>query len=144
MLLKEKHKLSLILLISLVMTSWNSFSQNDTLDSTKIQLSKPIAKLVIKDLIKYDGLTAEVKNVRSILEETNNKLESQNELVLNLRSQIINYQGLITTKDEQFQQQQQAIQDLQKALKKANRTKKLYKIGSTIGIATTALLILQK
>lgn len=143
MLLKEKHKLSLILLIGLVMMSWNSFSQSDTQDSTKIQLAKPIAKLVIKDLIKYDGLTQEVNTVRSILDETNNKLQSQSELVLNLRSQITNYQGLIATKDEQFEQQQKAIQDLQKSLKKANRTKKLYKIGSTIGIASTALLLLK-
>jgi len=143
MLLKEKHKLSLILLISLVMMSWNSFSQSDTQDSIRIQLAKPIAKLVIKDLIKYDGLTQEVKTVRSILDETNNKLQSQSELVLNLRSQIFNYQSLIATKDEQFEQQQKAIQDLQKSLKKANRTKKLYKIGSTIGIASTALLLLK-
>lgn len=143
MLLKEKHKLSLILLIGLVMMSWSSFSQSDTQDSTKIQLAKPIAKLVIKDLIKYDGLAQEVNTVRSILEETNNKLQSQSELVLNLRSQITNYQGLIATKDEQFEQQQKAIQDLQKSLKKANRTKKLYKIGSTIGIASTALLLLK-
>jgi hypothetical protein len=130
-------------LISLVMMSWNSFSQSDTQDSIRIQLAKPIAKLVIKDLIKYDGLTQEVKTVRSILDETNNKLQSQSELVLNLRSQIFNYQSLIATKDEQFEQQQKAIQDLQKSLKKANRTKKLYKIGSTIGIASTALLLLK-
>ena len=143
MLLKEKHKLSLILLIGLVMMSWSSFSQSDIQDSTKIQLAKPIAKLVIKDLIKYDGLAQEVNTVRSILDETNNKLQSQSELVLNLRSQITNYQGLIATKDEQFEQQQKAIQDLQKSLKKANRTKKLYKIGSTIGIASTALLLLK-
>jgi hypothetical protein len=123
--------------------SWNSFSQSDTQDSIRIQLAKPIAKLVIKDLIKYDGLTQEVKTVRSILDETNNKLQSQSELVLNLRSQIFNYQSLIATKDEQFEQQQKAIQDLQKSLKKANRTKKLYKIGSTIGIASTALLLLK-
>jgi hypothetical protein len=130
-------------LISLVMMSWNSFSQTATTDSLKIQLSKPIAKLVIKDLIKYDGLTQEVNTVRSILEETNNKLQSQTDLVVNLRSQITNYKELTATKDEQLFQQQAAISNLQKSLKKANRTKKLYKIGSTLGLASTALLLLK-
>ena len=143
MLLKKKHKLNWILLISLVMMSWNGFSQTATTDSLKIQLSKPIAKLVIKDLIKYDGLTQEVSTVRSILEETNNKLQSQTDLVINLRSQITNYKDLTATKDEQLSQQQAAIADLQKSLKKANRTKKLYKIGSTLGLASTALLLLK-
>ena len=143
MLLKKKHKLNWILLISLVMMSWNSFSQTVTTDSLKIQLPKPIAKLVIKDLIRYDGLTQEVNTVRSILEETNNKLQSQTELVINLRSQITNYKDLTATKDEQLSQQQLAIADLQKSLKKANRTKKLYKIGSTLGLASTALLLLK-
>lgn len=123
--------------------SWNGFSQTATTDSLKIQLSKPIAKLVIKDLIKYDGLTQEVNTVRSILEETNNKLQSQTDLVINLRSQITNYKELTATKDEQLFQQQAAIADLQKSLKKANRTKKLYKIGSTLGLASTALLLLK-
>jgi septal ring factor EnvC (AmiA/AmiB activator) len=123
--------------------SWNSFSQTATTDSLKIQLSKPIAKLVIKDLIKYDGLTQEVNTVRSILEETNNKLQSQTDLVVNLRSQITNYKELTATKDEQLFQQQAAISNLQKSLKKANRTKKLYKIGSTLGLASTALLLLK-
>ena len=122
--------------------SLNSFSQTGP-DSIKIQLTRPVAEVVAKGLVRYDGLTQEVKTVRSILDETNNKLQSQSELVLNLRSQIFNYQSLIATKDEQFEQQQKAIQDLQKSLKKANRTKKLYKIGSTIGIASTALLLLK-
>ena len=58
------------------MMSWNAFSQND-IDSTKIQLTKPIAKLVIKDLIQFDGLSVEMQTMQSILTETNNKLLTQ-------------------------------------------------------------------
>ena len=46
------------------MMSLNAFSQNVT-DSTKIQLTKPIAKLVIKDLIQFDGLSTERWGVTS-------------------------------------------------------------------------------
>ena len=43
------------------MMNLKSFSQNDTINST-IQLTKPVAKLVIKDLINADGLSLELKN----------------------------------------------------------------------------------
>ena len=42
-------------LILLMMMSLKGFSQNVT-DGTSIQLKKPIAKLVIKDLITGDGI----------------------------------------------------------------------------------------
>jgi len=82
MLLRKKQKLSLILLISLVMMSWKGFSQNDTVSST-IQLTKPVARFVIKDLVQFDGLSLEVRTLNELLAETNNKLDTQSKLVTN-------------------------------------------------------------
>jgi len=48
------------MLILTLMMSLSVFSQNVTKDSTAIQLRKPIARLVIKDLIKGDGAHQEV------------------------------------------------------------------------------------
>ena len=76
------------------MMSLNAFSQN-AIDSTKIQLTKPIAKLVIKDLIQFDGLSIEMQTMQSILTETNNKLLTQSDLVTNLEMQNNNLQGVI-------------------------------------------------
>ena len=47
------------LLIILMMMSFTSFSQNDT-DTLSIQLEKPVAKLVIKDLITGDEAKEEL------------------------------------------------------------------------------------
>ena len=58
------------------MMSLKSFSQSAT-DSTTIRLTKPIAKLVIKDLVKSDGLEIELLTTRSLLSVTNKKLETQ-------------------------------------------------------------------
>ena len=55
------------------MMSWNSFSQN-VIDSTQIQLTKPIARLVIKDLIQFDGLSNEMQVMQTILTETNHEV----------------------------------------------------------------------
>jgi hypothetical protein len=142
MLLNVKQKLNLILLIGSVMTSWNAFSQNDTVSST-IQLNKPIAKLVIKDLIQFDGLSQEMLTMQTILSETNDKLNTQGELVANLKTQVLNYQSQMEKQGNQLQSQKYATQSLQKSLRKERRQKKLYQIGSAIGGGALLLLLIQ-
>ena len=80
------------------MMSLKSFSQTD-IDSSKIQLTKPIAKLVIKDLIQFDGLSVEMQTMQDILSETNNKLLTQTDLVFNLKSQVTNLELVMKEKD---------------------------------------------
>ena len=123
------------------MMSWNSFSQNVT--DSQIQLTKPIAKLVIKDLIQFDGLSEEMQTMQFILTETNNKLLTQGELVANLKTQVENYQSIIENKDSQMVKASELSKELQKELKKQARAKKLYQIGSTVGVVATALLIIK-
>ena len=124
------------------MMSWSSFSQNVT-DSTQIQLTKPVAKLVIKDLIQFDGLSKEMQTMQTILTETNNKLLTQGTLVANLKTQVENYQLIIEKKDSQMVKASELSKELQKELKKQARQKKLYKIGTTVGAVATALLLIQ-
>jgi hypothetical protein len=124
------------------MMSLKSFSQTDT-SSTKIQLTKPIAKLVIKDLIQFDGLSEEMQTMQTILTETNNKLLDQGELVANLKAQVENYQSIIEKKDSQMVTASELSTELQKELKKQARQKKLYKIGTTVGAVAAALLLIQ-
>jgi len=122
--------------------SWKGFSQNDTVSST-IQLTKPVARFVIKDLVQFDGLSLEVKTLNELLVETNNKLTTQTELVTNLKTQVLNYQGIIESREHQIEQHKEATRSLQKALKKERRTKKLYQIGSAIGGGAILLLLVQ-
>ena len=121
--------------------SWNSFSQNVT--DNQIQLTKPIARLVIKDLIQFDGLSDEMQTMQTILTETNNKLLTQGELVANLKTQVENYQSIIENKDSQMVEANKLSNELQKELKKQARAKKLYQIGSTVGVIATAILVIQ-
>jgi hypothetical protein len=141
MLLKEKHRNSLMLLIFSVMISWSSFSQDVT--ENQIQLTKPIAKLVIKDLIQFDGLSKEMQTMQTILTETNDKLLTQGSLVANLKTQVDNYRSIIEKKDSQMVKASELSKDLQKELKKQARQKKLYKIGSTVGAVALALLLVK-
>lgn len=122
------------------MMSWNSFSQSVT-DSTQIQLTKPVAKLVIKDLIQFDGLSQEMETMQIILTETNNKLNTQGELVSNLKVQVLNYQSIIEQKDQQFSTQKELSKRLQQDLKKQKiRTKLMGGAGIAIAIAAAVLI----
>ncbi len=122
--------------------SWKSFSQNDTIKST-IQLTKPVAKLVIKDLINADGIGFELKTTQDLLSSTNLKLDTQTLLVGNLRTQILNFENIISSKDEQLVTSENLSKDLEQALKKQKRQTKLYKIGTTVGAVAVVLLLIQ-
>tara|TARA_R110002153_G_scaffold71846_1_gene188589 strand:- start:51 stop:422 length:372 start_codon:yes stop_codon:yes gene_type:complete len=122
--------------------SWNSFSQTVT-DTTRIVLTKPVAKLVVKDLINYDGLVKTNKTLNGLIQETNLKLGKSLELNSNLNQQIKNYQLIIDDKETQLKTSSTLSKELQKELKREARAKKLYKIGSTIGAAALALLLVK-
>ena len=81
------------------MLSWSVSSQN-VIDSTRIRLTKPVAKLVVKDLIIGDGLKLEVQTLNELLAETNSKLDVTKNLVTNLETQVNNYQKIIDNKDQ--------------------------------------------
>ena len=124
------------------MMSWKGFSQTDTIPKP-IVLTKPIARLVIKDLVTGDAAERQLQAMQQILKVTNDKLLTQSDLVLNLKTQNLNFQKIIEQKDMQFKTQEQLSKDLQKALKKERRTKKLYQIGSIIGAAAVISKLVQ-
>jgi hypothetical protein len=121
--------------------SLNAFSQN-AIDSTKIQLTKPIAKLVIKDLLKGDGLSNEIKTMQILLTETNNKFLSQSDLVFNLKNQISNFERIVNNKDNQVGLSKELSEKLQADLKKQKFKTKLY--GGVGVLAVVGVLVLTK
>ena len=122
--------------------SWSGFAQT-AIDSAKIQLTKPVAKLVIQDLIKFDASYMEIETLQQILKETNQKVGTQSELNTNLRSQIETYRTMLSTREEQLDTSKDMSKELEKAYKKDRRLKKLYQITSMIGGAAILLLLIQ-
>ena len=123
--------------------SYNSFSQTVT-DSTKIVLTKPIAKLVIKDIVIGDQLKVKLKTIEELLGETNLKLNTQSILVTNLNGQISNYKNIITDLSSKSSIQNDLSRDLENALKASKRRTFLYKVGTVIGGVATLILLVQK
>lgn len=134
---------SLILLIALTGISFKSFSQNATETST-VLLTEPIARLVVKDLVSYDGLLEESKSVREQLTALNSKVVTLEEVIANLRLQLDNRNSVITQKDLQIVEYKNISSDLEKEIKRLSRIGKLYKVGSAIGLAAILLNVLGK
>jgi len=123
--------------------SYNSFSQT-VIDSTKIVLTKPVAKLVIQDIVVGDQIKIQLKTVEELLGETNSKLETQSLLVENLENQVINYKDIVADLNSKSSIQSDLTKDLEKALKAQRRRTFFYKVGTVVGGVATLLLLVQK
>ena len=126
-----KLKRNLILLIVIINFNYKSFSQTDT----KIVLTENVAKLVVKDLVTYDGLSAEYKIARQTIATLEGKVITLQDVINNIQSQLDNRNNIIEQKDVQIENYISISDELKKALKRERRNKKLYKIGSAIGLA---------
>jgi len=122
-----------------------SFSQTVTKTNvdTIVALKVPVAKLVIKDLIKGDGAIAEIHELTKVvsLKDEQIGLFKQKD---SLKDQKIgNLEVIITKKDEQFSLERMKSESLLKELK-GQRTKTFfYKVGSFVGIIATSILLLK-
>ena len=122
------------------MMSLQSFSQS-VIDTTKIQIKKPIARLVIKDLIQGDGNAQEVILLNSKVNTLNQKVVLQDSIIFNLNFQIDNFNSILYSKRSQLDLSQELSKKLQIDLKKQKFKTKLISGTGIMIIIGTALLV---
>ena len=83
----------------------------------------------------YDGLSAEYKIAKQTIATLQGKVVTLQDVINNIQSQLDNRNKIIEQKDAQIENYQSMSEDLKKALIRERRNKKLYKIGSVIGLA---------
>ena len=130
----------LIMLILIGMMSLNSFSQN-VIDSTSIQLKKPIVRLVIKDLIKGDGAKSELALTLGKIKILEQKIILKDSVIFNLNSKISNFNSILFTKNDQLALSQELSKKLQTDLKKQKFKNKLTVGAGIVGIVVAVLLV---
>ena len=130
----------LMLLILLMTMSFKGFSQSAT-DSTSIQLKKPIAKLVIKDLITGDGVKEELSLSISKINLLEQKVVLKDSVISNLNLKINNFNSILNTKSDQLSLSQELSKRLQTDLKKQKlKTKLMGGVGLVAVIATVVII----
>lgn len=123
--------------------TFTSFSQTVTKTDSIVPLKVPVAKLVIKDILRGDGAIQQLEETEKVLELTNQKLVLKETVISTLNSKVTNLDYIIKQKDEQFKLERNKSEDLIKEIKQVRRTTFLYKVGSFIGIITTTLFLLK-
>lgn len=123
--------------------TFTSFSQTVTKTDSIVPLKVPVAKLVIKDILRGDGAIQQLEETEKVLELTNQKLALKENILSVLNSKVTNLDYIIKQKDEQFKLERSKSEDLIKEIKQVRRNTFFYKVGSFVGIITTTLFLLK-
>ena len=116
-------------------------TQNDT---TKIRIKVPVAKLVIKDILKGDGCEVELKLTQEKLLKTEEREKEKDSHIVLLEEKDKNNNFMLGKKDEQLKVSEELTNSLHKELK-GQRTKTfLWKVGTYAGILASTYLIITK
>ena len=130
----------LVVLIAIMMMSSKSFSQTAT-DSTLIRLEKPIARLVIKDLIMWDGTKQELFLTQDKVKLLEQKIVFKDSIISNLNTQITNYKSIMDTISEQLALSQELSSRLQRDLKKEQVKGKMVAGTGILGILAVLFIL---
>jgi hypothetical protein len=122
------------------MMSLNSFSQN-VIDSTSIQLKKPIVRLVIKDLITGDSFKKELNLITIKYSLLENKVILKDSVINNLNFQINNFNSILSTKGSQLEVTQELNNKLKLEIKKQKFKNKLTAGAGVVAILVAVLLV---
>ena len=100
--------------------------------------------MVIKDLVTYDGLKLELEKTVELLTLERQKVSVKDSVIFSLETKTVNLQEIINKTNEQVALENQKSKDLLKELKGQRRITFLYKLGTTVGMLATAVLVLGK
>tara|TARA_A100000171_G_scaffold40090_1_gene40129 strand:+ start:190 stop:507 length:318 start_codon:yes stop_codon:yes gene_type:complete len=104
-------------------------------------LQKPIAKLVIKDLITGDGAKEELVLTADKINLLEQKIVLKDSVINNLELQVNNFNSILSTKSDQLALSQELSKRLQTDLKKQKLKTKLMGGAGIIAIAATVFII---
>jgi len=122
------------------MMSLNSFSQN-VIDSTSIRLKKPIARLVIKDLIIGDSFKDELKLITTKYSLLENKVVLKDSVINNLNFQISNFNSILETKGSQLEFTKQLNDKLKLEIKKQKIKNKILGGAGLVALGGVILIL---
>jgi hypothetical protein len=132
----------------------SSFSQTDTTkpqtntpvvqnDTTKIRIKVPVAKLVIKDILKGDGCQLELKETQEKLIKTEEREKEKDSHIVFLEEKDKNNNFMLGRKDEQLKVSEELSGKLQKEIKGYKVSNFFWKAGTMLGISTSLLLLIK-
>jgi len=141
----------LILLLSFLTLSWNTFSQTDTTQpfkesktaSKEICLPTPIARQVAKDLIRLDGCNEEIKLLEAKVVSLQDMTKVKDAILQLQEDKDKNNQTTIKLLEKQINEYNNLSEDLGKELKAQKVNSLFWKVATFVGIITTSYLLIK-
>jgi len=99
-----------------------------------VKLKVPIVRMVIKDLVTFDGVKLELLETKELLRLSHDKLTLKDSVITNLNDKVYNLEDIISKKDEQFGLESEKSKQLLKELKRQKRNTFLWKLGTIGGV----------
>ena len=130
----------LIVLVSFLMLSLSSFSQVDT---TKVFIPTKVARLIVQDLIRYDGCKQELNLTQEKIFKLEGREIQKDTIIKLLQEKDENNKYIIRQHELQIGQYEHMTFDLQKELRRSRTKTFLYKVGTFLGIATSGYLFMK-
>ena len=104
-------------------------------------MQKPIAKLVIKDLITGDGAKEELVLITDKINLLEQKIVLKDSIITNLNSQVGNFNSILLTKSDQLKLSRELSERLQSDLKKQKlKTKLMGGAGILVAVGVAILV----
>lgn len=104
-------------------------------------MKKPIAKLVIKDLITGDGAKDELAITLDKIKLFEQKIILKDSVILNLNNKINNFDSILLTKSDQLSLSQELSKKLETDLQKQKLKNKLTMGAGIVGVIAAVLLV---
>ena len=98
-----------------------------------MKLEVPIVKLIIKDLVTFDGLKLQLVQTEELLRLSNDKIVLKDSVITTLNGKVVNLQTIITKKDEQFSLESEKSKSLERELRQQKTNTFLWKLGTVAG-----------
>ena len=127
-------------------TSLAGYSQTDitnNTDTSNVIISSRVARLILKDLIMFDGCKEELKLTQLKVTKLEERESQKDTSISILKQKDENNSMMLLQKDEQLKISKELSQKLQKEVKLGKIEKKFYKISSIIGLVLTTYFILK-
>lgn len=130
----------LIVLGILLLTSLSSFSQIDT---TKIAIKTSIARLVIAELVQYDGCVLELKATQEKVLRLEERDFQKNGIITLLQEKDTTSSFIIATQKNQINISEELTENLNKEVRKQRTKTFLYKVGTVLGVLCSSYLLIK-
>ena len=128
----------LVVLIGFLMLSLSSFSQTDT---TKVVIPTKTARLIVADLIRYDGCKFELELTKEKITKLQEREAQKDTIIKLLNDKDENNKFIIHQQELQIGQYEHLADDLYKELRTAKISSVLWKISTGMLSFLTIYLI---